>query len=157
MPKVIVVDGALACGKSSYIKKLQKDKNFSRYVVVSNDIQGTKAKCLKEFEKAIKNGHSVIVDNTNPTKEARDVFIRPDTGKSAAISPGIPTRIIFFDLPKDVVMHMNEYRSITTDKHVSSIAIHTYYKKLERPSEKDVTVVNKVEVTDPMLLMYLPE
>ena len=57
---------------------------------------------------------------------------------------------IFIDIPKHVVMHLNKYRSLTSNKNVPDIAIHSYYKNIEIPTLDEgfdnIIVINKIEL-----------
>lgn len=37
------------------------------------------------------------------------------------------------DVPKPLSMHLNTFRSLTQDKKIPDIAIHTFYKNFVRP------------------------
>ena len=61
-----MIVGPPASGKSTLARKYLAAKN---YVVVNRDTLKTQEKCLSHASNALKDGKSVVVDNTNPTKE----------------------------------------------------------------------------------------
>lgn len=136
--EILILVGAPASGKSRFANEFVK--RHPNYVIISNDISKTTSKQLTTL---LNKGHSLIIDNTNPTELTRSSY----TFKNK--------RTIFFDFPKEVVMHLNTYRSLTSSKKVSEIAIHKYYKTLERPSE--CFVIDKIvkDGDDNLLMSYL--
>ena len=56
--------GAPGSGKSTFWKY-----NLNTYERVNNDTLKTPEKCIKACEEAVKAGKSVVIDNTNKTKE----------------------------------------------------------------------------------------
>ena len=70
--EIVVLVGFPGSGKSSFSKKY-----FSShpYIIVSQDISGPWQTCLQLADKAIKQGKSICVDNTNPDPESRHRWI----------------------------------------------------------------------------------
>lgn len=72
-PELLVSVGPPACGKSTFARKnCAKD-----YAIVTQDELGTWKACLDMAKKALTNGHSAIIDNTNRDAETRSfpIFI----------------------------------------------------------------------------------
>lgn len=143
---LIILVGPPASTKTSYCKYVGHES-------VSQDVLKTSARCLKECEKKLKIG-KVIVDNTNPTiaGRAKYISIAKKLNKSVAC--------VFFDIHKDISMHMNQYRRLTNGRIVPDVAIHRYYKSLERPTsieELDILTLDKLYITshDPLLYTYM--
>jgi bifunctional polynucleotide phosphatase/kinase len=70
-PELVISIGFPASGKSTFAKKYFVSKG---YVHINQDTLKTKAKCIKATEEALKNGKSVIVDNTNPSAKVRKEY-----------------------------------------------------------------------------------
>ncbi|CAH2312051.1 bifunctional polynucleotide phosphatase kinase isoform X1, partial [Pelobates cultripes] len=66
--EVAVTVGFPAVGKSKFVKDYLVPKG---YVCVNRDTLGTWQKCVASCEEALRNGKSVVVDNTNPDLESR--------------------------------------------------------------------------------------
>lgn len=147
---LVLMVGPPASTKSTYCAKTLPD-----YAVISQDVLKTSAKCLKECDRLLQDGFSVVVDNCSATKEARKKFI--DIAKKYDRS----VACIFINVPKAISLHMNAYRSQTSDKHVPDIAIHKFYKNLEEPTEAEgfaeVLNINEIrlEYTDTLIYSYL--
>ena len=62
--------GAPGSGKSNFCKNYLSD-----YVRINRDTLKTKEKCLKVAEQEILKGKSVVIDNTNPKKDDRRLYI----------------------------------------------------------------------------------
>jgi bifunctional polynucleotide phosphatase/kinase len=144
---LIIMVGPPASTKSTYCKLLDNE-------VVSQDVLKTAAKCVKMCEKLLKTC-SVVVDNTNATSEGRKKYID--------IAKKLNKRVacVFFNIHKDISLHMNHYRTLTSDRSVPDVAIHKYYKMLEPPdiSEgfSEILELDKIfiELADPLLFSYL--
>jgi bifunctional polynucleotide phosphatase/kinase len=128
--EMIIYVGSPGSGKSSFYEAY-----FSKhgYVHVNNDTLKTAVKCLKVSEEALSSGKSVVVDNTNPTKSVRSLYI------SLAEKYKIPVRCFFFKYPKELVFHLNNLRDINLGrkhhtKSVPDVVIHTWFKNMEEPS-----------------------
>ena len=102
---------------------------MSQYERVNRDTLKTKEKCYKVADEFLSQGKSVIIDNTNPTKEDRKYFI------GLAKKHGCKVRCFFFKTSKDICFH-NDYQRVANEarEHFSgkagSISIHTWFKKL---------------------------
>jgi histidinol-phosphate phosphatase family protein len=72
--KIIILIGFQASTKSSIARDIQK--NVTNSIILSRDTEGgTIESLLPKVEKNIKDGKVVIIDNTNPTKKTRKLFI----------------------------------------------------------------------------------
>ena len=67
---MILFVGSPASGKSTFWKT-----HLPTYIRVNRDTLKTKEKCLKAAEQAITKGESLVIDNTNPTKEDRKAYV----------------------------------------------------------------------------------
>lgn len=126
--ELIVFVGVPASGKSTFHKNHLQPKN---YVSVNRDTLKTQVKCLKVAMENIMNGKSVVVDNTNPSKEARKPYI--EVAKKA----GVPARCFHFQTPLDLAKHLNMYRQIETagkTRRIPDVGYNVYKSKYEEPS-----------------------
>lgn len=119
---MIILMGPPAAGKT-YIAKQ------TGYEIISLDLQKTLSKCKKECVKQLKDLKSVVIDNTHAKESSRRVWI------DIAEEFDIPYKLIFIDIPKELALHMNKYRSLYGNKRIPAIAIHCFYKNLETPSD----------------------
>ena len=125
--EMVVCCGSPGSGKSSFCKNY-----LPEYVRVNRDTLKTKEKCLKVAEQEMLQGRSVIIDNTNPKREDRRLFV--DLAKRL----GFKVRCFEFLTPKDICFH-NDYQRIANSNRVhlsgkaGSIPIHTFFKYKEPP------------------------
>ena len=69
--EIVIFYGSPGAGKSTLWKNY-----FSNYTRVNNDTLKTPAKCIAVCEQAVKDGKSVVIDNTNSTLEMRSRFTK---------------------------------------------------------------------------------
>ena len=73
-PKIIMLIGFPASTKSTFAKGIQE--NVPSTVILSRDKEGGKIEdLLPKAEKALQEGHLVVLDNTHLTKQSRKIFI----------------------------------------------------------------------------------
>jgi bifunctional polynucleotide phosphatase/kinase len=120
--KVIILVGSPASGKSTICG------HFSNFKCINQDDLKTLSKCKKELNNCLKNADDIIIDNTNRNIKTRANWID-------IIKPFTSYKIICINIiePKEVSMHINCYRMLTSNKKIPAIAIHTYYKNYEAP------------------------
>lgn len=137
--ELIIHVGVPASGKSHF-SKTQLVPNG--YVHVNQDTFKTKQKCLQVTAEKLAEGKSVVVDNTNPTKDVRQEYI------AIAKKSSIPVRCFWFQTPLDLANHLNMYREKMTSgerSHVPKVVYATYNKKFEEPTvEEGFTEIVKV-------------
>ena len=121
--EIIILVGAPASGKSTFIKTY-----YPHYKYINQDELKTLAKCKYMFKSYLYQKFNVIVDNTN-----KDIKTRKHWIDMATIFK-IQIRCIYLNIPKDIVIHLNKFRSLTSQKKIPMVAIHTYFKKFEVPS-----------------------
>ena len=122
---MLVCCGPPASGKSTFSKGLPE--NFKRFSL--DEI--TKSKAKKAIHKSYLDGHSIIVDSTNPTKQHRKEWFD-------LIPNDIPKKIVYFITPRINCEYSNQLRVKPVPKLVYSI----FFKKLEEPTGDNVIVQN---------------
>ncbi|XP_077313208.1 bifunctional polynucleotide phosphatase/kinase [Lithobates pipiens] len=127
--EVVVTIGFPGAGKSTFIKEHLVSKG---YAYANRDTLGTWQKCVAACEEALKNGKSIVIDNTNPDVESRGRYI------SCAKKAGVPARCFLFTATIEQAKHNNRFREMTyTGKgHVSvnDMVINSYKSKYVAPS-----------------------
>jgi len=134
---LVIMVGSPASGKSHYSLELER-KGFLR---INKDTMKTDKVAMNAFEKGFKEGRNIVIDNTNPTKEARAVWI------SAAKKASYTVTIVWMNFPMAVVEFLDNYRIYVNknqDTHVPAVAMRVYYKKLEPPTQQECD--NLVEI-----------
>lgn len=88
--------GSPASGKSHFVKL-----NLSSYSCVNRDTLGSWQKCVAKTEEALREGKSVVIDNTNPDPISRQRYIK------VAQQSNIPVRCFLMTLTPEHIKHNN--------------------------------------------------
>ncbi len=143
--RLLVLVGSPASGKTCLADLLEKkalEISSTQWNIYSLDKEGcTKKKLQVKVSKILKEtDEGCIIDCTNGTIESRNEWIK--LAKEA--SNNIRVVCIFTNVNKDLTIHLNKLRSIKheidTDSHskgVPIVAIHTYWKKFEKPTKEE--------------------
>ncbi|XP_026799229.3 bifunctional polynucleotide phosphatase/kinase [Pangasianodon hypophthalmus] len=127
--EIIVAVGFPGSGKSTFFQTHIIPKG---YVYVNRDTLGSWQHCVSACERALKEGRSVAVDNTNPDLESRKRYV--DVSKSA----GVPCRCFNFTASLEQAKHNNRFREMvpSATKHapVNDMVFHSYKKKFVAPT-----------------------
>lgn len=127
--EVVVAVGFPASGKSTFFHTHVIPKG---YVYVNRDTLGSWQNCVAACERALKEGRSVAVDNTNPDPESRKRYL--DVAKAA----GVSCRCFQFSASLDQAKHNNRFREMAPSetKHakVNDMVFHSYKKHFVAPS-----------------------
>uniref|UniRef100_A0A8P4KGI4 PNK FHA domain-containing protein n=1 Tax=Dicentrarchus labrax TaxID=13489 RepID=A0A8P4KGI4_DICLA len=127
--EVIVAVGFPASGKSTFFHTHIIPKG---YVYVNRDTLGSWQSCVSACERALKEGRSVAVDNTNPEPESRKRYV--DVAKAT----GVPCRCFLFSASLEQAKHNNRFREMTPSdkKHakVNDMVFHSYKKHFVAPA-----------------------
>ncbi|XP_039987725.1 bifunctional polynucleotide phosphatase/kinase isoform X2 [Xiphias gladius] len=127
--EVIVAVGFPASGKSTFFHTHIIPKG---YVYVNRDTLGSWQSCVSACERALKEGRSVAVDNTNPDAESRKRYV--DVAKAT----GVPCRCFHFSASLEQAKHNNRFREMapSDSKHakVNDMVFHSYKKHFVAPS-----------------------
>lgn len=124
---VIMMVGRQASGKSYLTRNLLEDTSG---VVISNDITGSIAKSLLVFKKQVENNISpIIVDNTNPSKEARAKFI------SLLKNTNYDVIAIHCKMPDHNCRHLDFYRAYKKkNRCIPAVAFNIFNKHYVEPT-----------------------
>jgi len=121
-PSLVILVGLPASGKSTYYFK-----NFAAtHVHVSKDLLPRGARQETLIEKALAAGKSVVVDNTNPSAEARKPLI--------ALGRRHGARIVGYFFEIDVKTALVRNRQREGKARVPDVALFATRKKLAPPS-----------------------
>ncbi|KAM9298900.1 bifunctional polynucleotide phosphatase/kinase [Gastrophryne carolinensis] len=149
--EVVVTVGFPGAGKSTFIKEHLVPKG---YAYANRDTLGSWQKCVAACEDALRNGKSIVIDNTNPDVESRGRYI------SCAQKARVPVRCFLFTATIEQAKHNNRFREMThTGKgHVSvnDMVINSYKSKYVAPSLtegfSEILKINFVPIfSDPQL------
>ncbi|KAF9239632.1 HAD-like domain-containing protein [Melanogaster broomeanus] len=101
-PELVLFTGFPSLGKSSFYHK-----HFAPvgYTHVNQDTLGTRAKCVKAAEEALRAGKSCVIDNTNRDVATRKFYV--DLAKTV----GVPARCFLFTGSMELAWHNNLYRA----------------------------------------------
>lgn len=104
-PELVLFVGSPASGKSTYF-----DRHFhpAGYAWVNQDTLKTRPKCLSTVEAALLEGKSVVVDNTNPSKEVRREYL--DLVKRLGL--GTKVRVGWFEADERTCRQNSVYRAL---------------------------------------------
>ena len=136
---VVMLVGPPGAGKSTLAQYLDRLK--PNIEIISRDILGTGSKVNRAFNTALGKGVTIILDNTNYSRETRSLFIKQ------AEEQGYKVHCVFFDISKLLSSHMCNFRVQRGGKHIPIVARHTYYKRLDQPDHKEnmtMTVVGGI-------------
>lgn len=128
--ELVLLVGFPGCGKSTFAKKY-----YSDYIYINQDTDKTAANSIKKFKTGVKNNKSIIIDNTNLDYNKRQEFIE-------LITEDYTVKIIVFDIPINICMHMMYYRVNQT--HVNPINI-IIYRTMKKKYTEDIVIKENVE------------
>ena len=129
--EMVICVGSPGSGKSTFVKQFLSD-----YERINNDTLKSKENCIKACRLNLNEGKSVVVDNTNPSKEVRAIYLK------VAKELKVKARCIFFDTPKETCVHNNKQRALNTHRdHISKkvpiIALHVFFKNIVTPKASE--------------------
>lgn len=141
--EVIILVGYPASGKSYFALNHIVPKG---YVHISRDKLGTWQKCVSATQDALKQGKSVIVDNTNADAVTRKRYI--DCARMA----GVVCRCFCMAVTLEHAKHNNKFRHITNADqnhvNVNDIALNSFRGKYQEPKVmegyKEIVSINFV-------------
>lgn len=147
---LIIMVGFPACGKSSFAIFIHEKYG---YVIINQDTLKTKLKCIKETEKYMTNGKSIIIDNTNPSKSIRLNYIQ------LAKKYNYNIRIVYVNCSKELAMHRNYYRLLQFGKYIPEMAYNIFINNFEHPNMdeniNEIIIIKPNIVNDDKYYKYL--
>ncbi|KAI6653783.1 Bifunctional polynucleotide phosphatase/kinase-like [Oopsacas minuta] len=129
--EMVIMVGRPASGKSTFTKRYLVPEGYIR---INRDTLLTPAKCQKEAQKAIDEGKSVSIDNTNPKVVDRAVYIEMAKTKK------IPVRCFYFKTSPEIASHLNFFRQNQTQgevRRIPLVAYRIYDKYFEAPTKQE--------------------
>lgn len=126
--EMIILVGMMGSGKSTFV---QKYLTLPNYVVINRDTFTTMKRCISECARSMGHAKSVVIDNTNPSVEARQNFI------TIAKTYQYTIRCIKFQIPLQLAKHNTCYRHYMSSGEISTIpdvAYNVYNKKYKEPT-----------------------
>lgn len=127
--EVIVAVGFPASGKSTFFHTHVIPKG---YAYINRDTLGSWQSCVTACERALKEGRSVAIDNTNPDPESRKRYV--DVAKAA----GVSCRCFYFSASLEQAKHNNRFREMapSDSKHakVNDMVFYSYKKHFVAPA-----------------------
>lgn len=151
--EMIIMVGMPGSGKSYLSKLISLEDN--RYKIINRDTLKTMKKCLDKAEFEFKNGNCVIVDNTSPTPQDREKFIK------IAKKYNYFVKCVNVNTSEQLSKHNNYYRNYITNgssQIVPDIAYRIYKGKFKSPTmaEKidNIIIVDGSSIEDARYLNY---
>lgn len=128
-PELVLFVGPPASGKSTYFAR-----HFApaQYAWVNQDTLKTRPRCLGAVEAALLEGRSVVVDNTNPSREVRREYVE----LVRRLGLGTKVRVGWFGADERTCRQNSVYRALKgVEREVlPGIAFTMYYKGFVRPT-----------------------
>ena len=131
--EMVILVGYQAAGKTTFAENKFVTHGYIR---IDGDSLKTPAKMIKEAEKHLKIGKSVVIDATNGKKENRELFI------TLAKKYNTPVRCFVFNTSIETAMEWNNKRFMETGKKIPKIAFYTYRKNYCPPTISECPMVN---------------
>ncbi len=129
--EIILLCGLPGSGKSHFAKNTIVPSGIT---YVNMDTLKTAAKCVSATNSALKEGKSVVIDNTNVSVANRLIYI------NIAKKNNIDIRCLLFTCPLELCKHNSHYRNFVTEGVVSvipTIAYNILNKKYVKPQLSD--------------------
>lgn len=123
---MIIFIGYPGSGKSTFYKLLLED--FSEYI--NRDTLKTKAKCIQKA-KDCSTEYSIVIDNTNPTRDDRKEYIKIAKDKK------MDTMAIWIQNDYNLSQYLAFHREIINsdkDCHIPSLVYNKYRKNFQEPT-----------------------
>lgn len=122
----IINIGIQASGKSFFSNNISN--LYNTFNILNNDTFKNKSKLQTKFKKLVEEQSNIIIDNTNPDYETRKYYVDILNEQNYNII------YVWFDLPLDVSLYLNNYRKQILNKNIPTVAYNIYKKKFNKPS-----------------------
>ena len=126
--EVIIFVGYPSSGKTTFAKQYLTPHG---YVHISRDIYKSTNTVFKGLSKALAEGKSVVIDDTNPSIKGRHLYIK------IAESSGVSIRCFYFNTSFELSKHLNNLRVLVSkgDYGVTPmVAYNMFQKQYQKPS-----------------------
>lgn len=123
--EMVILVGVQGSGKSTYCATM-----LPNHTKINMDTLKTKAKCIKECEKVMLTKRNIVIDNTNPSVDARKVYI--DLAKKHKYT----VKCVVIECPEDLAKHNAGYRMYVSQgksAHIPTICYRLYKKNYVEP------------------------
>lgn len=138
--EMVIMVGLPGSGKSSYSNHIVDEAGYTR---INRDILKTQKKCVDKCTAALKNGESIVIDNSNASPRARKVWI--DLAKQYKYK----LKCIEVTTPLEIARHNALYRSYVSGGEiiiVPKIVYNIFKKDYVKPSKKEgFDVIEEIE------------
>lgn len=126
--ELVIFVGRPGSGKTTVARTV-----FSKYTWINQDTLKSRDKCVHETEEELRKGRSVVVDNTNPARETRSLYIE------LARMRDIPVRCIWFTASEEVCVHNSNVRASVdpTRKSLPKMAWSSYAANYQEPKVEE--------------------
>jgi DNA 3'-phosphatase len=131
-PVVIMMIGPPGAGKSTLSAKLLS--KYPELNIVNRDTIGNTKKMSGIIEHHIANRRSIILDNLNNIEHNRMTLL-------STLPPTYSVIIYYFDIPKDLSIHLCHMRVQQSGRYIPPVVRHTYYKYLDIPTGPEVRTI----------------
>ncbi|KNE70822.1 polynucleotide kinase 3'-phosphatase [Allomyces macrogynus ATCC 38327] len=124
--EILVLVGSPGSGKSTLSAWLRDEHG---YTVVNQDTLRSREKCVKEARLAVQRGESVVIDNTNGSKETRALYLE------IAQAHDVPARCLHLTTPVPLAQHLDMIRDLTGQRpRLPTVAFNAYVSRFVQPS-----------------------
>ena len=131
-PELVLFVGSPGAGKSTYFNRHFKPAD---YVWVNQDTLKTRPKCLSVVEASLLEGRSVVVDNTNPSREVRREYVE----LVRRLGLGTKVRVGWFEADERTCRQNSVYRALKDEERevLPGIAFTMYHKGFKEPKVEE--------------------
>lgn len=140
--ELVITVGLPASGKSTFATRL------SSHIRINQDTLKTRERCVAAAARALDEGHSVVVDNTNADISTRKVWI------DLAREHGVPIRCFVFTASIELARHNNLVRalsglpSLEKRERLPDLAFYSFRKRYVAPTVAEgLAAVETVDFT----------
>lgn len=139
---MVLMHGYPASGKSTFVKRFLLPRG---YACVSHDVLQTFSRSARASREALSEGRSLVVDNCNPTRQAREDYVKI----AKSVAPNVKIVCLVMNTSQQIAHHLNivrERESKGASPHVPYVVYHSHTKRLQEPSvEEGIDEIGHVE------------
>ncbi|KAI0562234.1 Polynucleotide kinase 3 phosphatase [Gracilaria domingensis] len=139
---MILMHGFPASGKTTFVKRYLCPRG---YAWINQDTLHTFARCIRATRNELAAGNSVVIDNTNPDRNARRKYIEVAKAHDANV------KVVALQMESDRALseHLNIVRERETKgecAHVPKVAYHAFQKRRQVPQlDEAIDVIGEVK------------